>query len=133
MQRPEAAPPAGRASRGTRRARHRAHRGRELLHGGAVHEVHAVAQRHAKRDADNRERRAAARAAPGEESEKAQHADYYTGSMKWLLLKWLILKWLLLKWLLLKWPLLLLGSLWALPVPAQEAPEWFVESFLDLR
>lgn len=31
-----------------------------------------------------------------------------------------------------KW-LLLLGSLWALPVPAQEAPEWFVESFLDLR
>ncbi len=37
------------------------------------------------------------------------------------------------KWLLLKWPLLLLGSLWALPVPAQEAPEWFVESFLDLR
>jgi thioredoxin-related protein len=31
-----------------------------------------------------------------------------------------------------KW-LLLLGSLWAVPVPAQEAPEWFVESFLDLR
>ena len=28
---------------------------------------------------------------------------------------------------------LLLGSLWALPVPAQEAPEWFVASFLDLR
>jgi len=48
-------------------------------------------------------------------------------------MKWLLLKWLLLKWPLLKWPLLLLGSLWALPVPAQEAPEWFVESFLDLR
>jgi thioredoxin-related protein len=31
-----------------------------------------------------------------------------------------------------KW-LLLLGSFWALPAPAQEAPEWFVESFLDLR
>ncbi|MFL6574371.1 MAG: thioredoxin family protein, partial [Burkholderiales bacterium] len=31
-----------------------------------------------------------------------------------------------------KW-LLLLASIWALPVPAQEAPEWFVESFLDLR
>lgn len=31
-----------------------------------------------------------------------------------------------------KW-LLLLGSLWAVPVPAQEVPEWFVESFLDLR
>jgi thioredoxin-related protein len=37
------------------------------------------------------------------------------------------------KWLLLKWLLLLLGSLWTLPVPAQQAPEWFVESFLDLR
>jgi len=37
------------------------------------------------------------------------------------------------RWLLLKWLLLLLGSLWALPVPAQEAPEWFVESFLDIR
>ena len=38
------------------------------------------------------------------------------------------------RWLLLlKWLLLLLGSLWLLPVPAQETPEWFAESFLDLR
>ena len=37
------------------------------------------------------------------------------------------------RWLLLKRLLLLLGSLCALPVPAQEAPEWFVESLLDLR
>jgi thioredoxin-related protein len=32
-----------------------------------------------------------------------------------------------------KWLLLLLGSILALPVPAQEAPEWFAETFLDLR
>ena len=31
-----------------------------------------------------------------------------------------------------KW-LLFLGAIWALPVPAQEAPEWFVETFLDVR
>jgi hypothetical protein len=95
-----------------RLAGHRANGGGELLHGGPVHEVYAVAERHAERDAGDRERRAGTRAAPAEQSEKAQHADYYTGSMKWLLF---------------------LGAIWALPVPAQEAPEWFVETFLDVR
>src|SRR6185295_6113884 len=95
-----------------RLAGHRANGSCELVHGGAIHEVHAVAERHAERDAGDREHRAGTRAAPAEESEKAQHADYYTGSMKWLLL---------------------LGSLLALPVPAQEPPEWFAETFLDLR
>src|SRR5262249_30227803 len=68
-----------------RLAGHRANGSRQFLHGSPVHEMYAVAERHAERDAGDRERRAGARAAPAEQSEKAQHADYYTVSMKALL------------------------------------------------
>ena len=58
-----------------RLSRQRAHRRRKVRHGGPVHEVHAVAERHAERDAGNGKRGAAAGTAPAKDRQKAQHAD----------------------------------------------------------
>ena len=51
----------------------RAHRRRHVAHRRAVDEMHAVAERHAERDAGDRERHAAARATRAEEDEQPQH------------------------------------------------------------
>ena len=53
--------------------RHRAHRGGDVAHRRAVHEVHAVAERHAERDAGGGKQQPAGRPARGEEPEQAEH------------------------------------------------------------
>src|SRR5207302_4088642 len=54
-----------------------AHRRGELVHRGAVDQVHAVAERDTEGDAEDREQRPAARAARAEHPEQTQHAAYY--------------------------------------------------------
>jgi hypothetical protein len=51
----------------------RAHRGGDVAHCRLVDQMHAVAQRHAERDAGDRQRHAPARAAGAEEDEQPQH------------------------------------------------------------
>src|SRR5256885_2174520 len=54
--------------------RHRAHGRRDVFHGGAIDEVHRVAERHAERDAGNGKRDAPAWAVRIEKQEEAKHA-----------------------------------------------------------
>ena len=100
-------------------AGHGAHRGGEVLHGGAVDEIDAVAERHAERDADDgQRRRPSARRRPATARGAACGLRYWFH--EWALF-WIM-----------GFAIPALAGV-AIPALAQEPPEWFAPSFLDIR